>query len=348
MSYLQIGDKLLRSLLMIVIVSLVVGCDSPAAPNESEVPQNLTEPSTESTTKTVIDLSKEISLPTDRRLSHSEAMGLAGDNFNYVDGASLEEINYLKQRAQDANEINVQYALATYQTWHHKEPAIETEGYQTIFKLAKLGQPHACADVYQWTRYTDEFFIEELKVNRREVVQLINDSCLEIALEYNANGIKYDFIEFIFFDYVNENNYSQLVPKLMQEIEPLRIARTKEYLLMYLSSWKNSFMNDIPDNNLADMTMISQYLQILAFDPYHFDKQEACAWLRYYDEDVMPYLKTHELPQANRLPEELELALPVLRAKLKNTEVDQQQCQARYVEIRDVKREDELFEKEFY
>lgn len=286
-------------------------------------------------------------LPIDRRLNYDEAIGLAGDNFNYVEGASLEDIDYLRQRAQDTNEINAQYALATYQTWHHKEPAIETKGYQTIFKLAKLEQPHACADVYQWTRYTDGFFIEELRVDRREVMQLY-ESCLKIALEYNSNGIKHDYIKHFFTDHINEENYSQLLPKRMENADKLRLARTKEYLLMYLFSWKNSFMNDIPDNNLADMTMISQHLQILAFDPYRFDKQEACAWLRYYDEDVMPYLKTHELPQANRLPEELELALPVLRAKLKNTEVDQQQCQTRYVEIRDVKREDELFEKEFY
>lgn len=328
----------MNNLLIIILVSIslstLVACDRQTE-NISEV--------------TMKDSDNYIDeLPTDRRLSHSEAMGLAGDNFNYVDGASLEEINYLRKRAQDPNEINAQYALATYQTWHHKEPAIETEGYQSIFKLAKLGQPHACADIYKWIKgNSNEFFKNMLKINKSEV-ESISESCLGIALEYNANGIKYDFIEFVFFDYVNESNYSQLVPKLMQEIEPLRLARTKEYLLMYLFSWKNSFMNDIPDNNLADMDMISQYLQILAFDPYHFEKQEACAWLRYYDEDVMPYLEKHQLPDLGILLEELELALPVLRAKLKNTEVDQQQCQTRYIEIRDVKREDELFEKEYY
>ena len=287
-------------------------------------------------------------LPKDRRLSHDEAMGLAAPDFNYVDGASLEEINYLRQRAQDPNEINAKYALATYQTWHHKEPAIETEGYQTIFNLAKLGHPHACADVYNWIKGNSEnFFKDILKIKKLEV-EKISESCLETAVIYNANGIKYDYIDFVFFDYVNENNYSQLVPKLMQEIDHLRLERTKEYLLMYLFSWKNSFMNDVPDNNLADMTMISQYLQILAFDPYHFDQLEACAWLRYYDEDVIPYLKKHQLPDLSILLEELELALPVLRAKLKNTKVDGQQCQTRYLEIRDTKRNPDVFEKDFY
>ena len=286
-------------------------------------------------------------LPKDRRLSHDEAMGLAGPDFNYVDGASLEEINYLRQRAQDPNEINAQYALATYQTWHHKEPAIETEGYQSIFELAKLGQPHACADVYQWTRYTDDFFTEDLKINRKKIIQL-NESCLEIALEYNANVIKLDYIKHFFTDHINEDNYSQLLPKRMKNADKLRLARTKEYLLIYLFSWKNSFMNDVPDNNLADMNMISQYLQILAFDPYHFDQLEACAWLRYYEEDVIPYLKKHQLPQFDRLPEELELALPVLKAKLNDTKVDGQQCQTRYLEIRDTKRNPDVFEKDFY
>ena len=77
-------------------------------------------------------------LPTDRRLSHKEAMGLAGSNFNYVYDINLENIEYLKQRAQDPNEINAQYALATYQTWHHNEPVIETKAIKPFLRLLNL------------------------------------------------------------------------------------------------------------------------------------------------------------------------------------------------------------------
>ncbi len=287
-------------------------------------------------------------LPTDRRLNHNEAMGLAGDDFNYVYDINLEDIEYLKQRAQDPNEINAQYALATYETWHHNEPIIETKGYQTIFELAKLGQPHACADVYNWSKgNSDEFFKNILKIKKQEINK-IRDTCLDKALKYNANMIKLDYIEYFFTDYVKEKNYSQLSPKRMKNADKVRIQRTKEFLLMYLFSRKNYFMNDVPNNNLANVDMISQYLQILAFDPYQFDSLEACSWLRYYDKDVLPYLTVHELPQSTRIPEELEFALSVLRQKLQNSQVDIKHCQTRYIEIRDTKRELDLFEKEFY
>ena len=176
----------------------------------------------------------------------------------------------------------------------------------------------------------------------------INKSCINIALEYNANGIKYDYIKHFFTDHIKENNYSQLSPERMKNADEERIKRTKEFLLMYLSSWKNDFMNDVPDNNLANADMISQYLQILAFDPYQFDSLEACAWLRYHDEDVMPYLNMHKLPDAIILEEELEFALPVLRQKLQDSQIDAQHCQNRYIEIRDTKRELDIFEKAFY
>lgn len=286
-------------------------------------------------------------LPTDRRLSHSEAMSLRASDVNFMneDHAKLE---LLERYAQDPNEINAQYAWATYQTWHENEPNIETKGYQTIFKLAQLGQPHACADIYIWSEdFSEEFFQESLKSDEIKVNK-IKDSCLKTALEYNANGIKYDYIERFFFKYSNETSFTELSFKLMKNVDQKQLSMVKEYLLMYLFSWDNAFINDFPANNLAEVNILSQYLQILAYDPYYFDAIESCAWLTYYDKEVIPYLKEHNLPNLSTVESRLTVAIPLLRSKLKSVKVNQEQCQTRYIEIRDIKRDNDSFEVDFY
>ena len=134
----------------------------------------------------------------------------------------------------------------------------------------------------------------------------------------------------------------------MQNVDKQELNRVKEYLLMYLFSWDNQFMNNIPSNNLANGNLLSLYLQVLAYNPYDFSTTEACAWLKYYDQDFVPYLREKNLPNLKIIQNKLVKALPILRNKVKDKEVDIQQCQLRYVEIRDTKRDNDPHELDFY
>ena len=325
-----------KSIFLSIAVLCLSSCDSSTTYNQG--------------TKINSSYDRKIELPTNRRLSLNEAMSLRASDLN-LRIYDVEKIKTLSKYAQDPKEINAQYAWATYQLWHVDNPEVETQGYQKIFELARTGHPYACADVYTWSYQFDNDFIKNtIQINKKDILG-IKDSCLDIALKYNANSIKHILIEKFFSDYRRGDEYDDyniLSYKLMQNVDKQELNRVKEYLLMYLFSWDNQFMNNIPSNNLANGNLLSFYLQVLAYNPYDFSTTEACAWLKYYDQDFVPYLREKNLPNLKIIQNKLVKALPILRNKVKDKEVDIQQCQLRYVEIRDTKRDNDPHELDFY
>ncbi|PKG36768.1 MULTISPECIES: hypothetical protein [Psychrobacter] len=324
-----------KLLIPLTAVLFLSSCESSTATNQG--------------TKMNSSYDQEIKLPTDRRLSFNEAMNLRASDLN-LRIYDEERMELLHKYAKDPKEINAQYAWATYQLWHVDNLDVETQGYQKIFELAKIDHPYACADVYTWSYQFDNDFIKNtMKINKKNILA-IKDNCLEIALKYNANSIKHTLIEKFFSDYRRGDEYDDyniLSYRLMQDVDKQELNRVKEYLLMYLFSWDNQFMNSIPSNNLANGNLVSFYLQILAYDPYDFNVTEACAWLKYYDQDFIPYLKENNLPNLKIIQKKLVKSLPILRDKIKDTEINIQQCQSRYIEIRDTKRNNDPFELDF-
>ncbi|WP_145952499.1 hypothetical protein [Psychrobacter sp. DAB_AL43B] len=298
--------------------------------------------------KTPTEIQQELNLPADRPLSYEEALSLRASNINFMH-EDENKLTLLEQYAKDPKEINAKYVWAVYQTWHEQEQDVKNLGYQTIFKLAERGYPYACADVYVWSvNFSDEFFRNDLKVDKKEILE-IQDFCFEKALEINANEIKQFYIKKFLFSYGDDDDeYDKLSPQLMKNADKARLNRVKEYLLDYLFYWTNDFYGDVPANNLADTDKAYQYLQILAYDPYSFDAVEACAWLKYFQGDILPFIQKNQLAALSTRKDSLNNTINFIERKLKNEEFDQQQCQNRYLEIRDTPRDSEAKSRNFY
>lgn len=337
----------LVSIFIILFTTTLVACERSTVTAQGEVMQDTNKLSTDSMDESTVDNEPELKLPVDRPLSYEEALSLRASNISLMN-EDYEKLSLLEQYTKDPNETNAQYVWAVYQTWHQEEHEIESLGFQNIYKLAKLGHPYACADVYFWSiKYSDEFFKDDLKVNKKEVLK-IQDFCLEKALEINANEIKQVYIEDFLSKHRNDGEYDKLSPHLMQNADRARLNKVKEYLLDYLFYWTNDFYGDVPDNNLVELRKAYQYLQILAYDPYGFDAVEACAWLKYFKEDILPYIEEHDLPDTIVWEDNLKPLMIFIERKLSKEKFDQQQCQDRYLEIRDTPRDSDAKSQNFY
>lgn len=337
----------LVSIFIILFTTTLVACERSTVTAQGEVMQDTNKLSTDSMDESTVDNEPELKLPVDRPLSYEEALSLRASNISLMN-EDYEKLSLLEQYTKDPNETNAQYVWAVYQTWHQEEHEIESLGFQNIYKLAKLGHPYACADVYFWSiKYSDEFFKDDLKVNKKEVLK-IQDFCLEKALEINANEIKQVYIEDFLSKHRNDGEYDKLSPHLMQNADRARLNKVKEYLLDYLFYWTNDFYGDVPDNNLADTDKAYQYLQILAYDPYGFDAIEACAWLKYFQDDILLFIQKNKLAALSTRKDSLNNTINFIENKLKGEKLDQQQCQDRYLEVRDAPRDSETTYSNFY
>lgn len=342
------NPRIIVTITAIVSLSIVSACDSPVNVSQENIMYNKDNSSSDNRVgKTSTEIRQELKLPTDRTLSYEEALSLRASNISLIN-EDYEKLSLLEQYAEDPNETNAQYVWAVYQTWHNQEPDKEILGHKSIYKLAKLGHPYACADVYVWSiDYTKEFFKDFLEVDKKQVLK-IQDFCFEKALEINANEIKQVYIEDFFFDHQNENEYDKLSLKLMQYADKDRLNRVKEYLLDYLFYWTNDFYGDVLANNLADTDKAYQYLQILAYDPDDFDAVEACAWLKYFKEDMLPFIQENQLAALSTRKDSLDKTMIVIEKKLSKEDINQQQCQDRYIEIRDTPRDSNVKSRNFY
>lgn len=337
----------LISIFIILFTTTLVACEHSTVTAQGEVMQDDNKLSADSMDESTVDNEPELKLPVDRPLSYEEALSLRASNISLMN-EDYEKLGLLEQYAKDPNETNAQYVWAVYQTWHQEEHEIESLGFQNIYKLAKLGHPYACADVYFWSiRYSDEFFKDDLEINKKEVLKIQN-FCLEKALEINANEIKQVYIEDFLSNYGDDEDYDKLHPELMQNADKVRINKVKKYLLDYLFYWTNDFYGDVPSNNLADTDKAYQYLQILAYDPYGFDAVEACAWLKYFKEDILTFIQDNQLAALSTRKDSLNSTMGVIERKLNEKKFDQEQCQDRYLEIRDTPRDSNAKSRNFY
>ena len=294
-----------------------------------------------------VSVDDEITLPIDRPLSYEEALSLRASNISLMN-EDYEKLAKLEKYAQDPNETNARYVWAEYQTWHPEGSETEHAGYRSIYELAKTGHPYACADVYVWTvSYSDEFFKKDLKMPKKEVLK-IQDFCFNQAVKDNTKEIKHFYIRGFFADHGDMNNHFILSSQSMQDADKDRVARVKTYLLDYLFYWTNDFYGGVPDNNLAEISKAYQYLQVLAYDPYGFDAIEACAWHKYFKEDIVPYVKAHDLPDTIVWRDNLDPLMSDIEGKLGKTQFERAQCQNRYLEVRDSPRDSNAKPRNFY
>lgn len=294
-----------------------------------------------------VSLDGEMTLPTDRALSYEEALSLRASNISLMN-EDYEKLAKLERYAQDPNETNARYVWAEYQTWHSEGSETERAGYKSIYELAKTGHPYACADVYVWSvSYVNKFFRDVLGVSEKDILE-IQDYCFSKAAKNNTNEIKQFYIESFFADYGDMNNHFILSSQSMQDADKERVARVKTYLLDYLFYWTNDFYGGVPDNNLAEISKAYQYLQVLAYDPYGFDAIEACAWHKYFKEDIVPYVKAHDLPDTIVWRDNLDPLMSDIERKLDKTQFEQAQCQNRYLEVRDSPRDSNAKSRNFY
>lgn len=265
-------------------------------------------------------------IPKDRRLSYLEALTILSQATNASQmNEDLDKLELLEKLTQDPNQIHARLMWATNLQWNAQTNLDgDISGYQMEYQLAEQGHPYAALEIAgqlmskegrnAWKGYTG---LDE-KTLKRKI-----EPYTRLALKYNIRDAKDTYLYFFSLD---NNDYES-------SIKNIKTSRTSEQYILAKSFAEEIALNvgNALSKNIADITYISRYIELLAYDEGdQWNADNACAWLKYFKENLPEYNKeSHDenLKWAKQ-------AIPTLEKRLVQSHINQDKCDDIYLGIK--------------